>query len=241
MKTLLSLMIVGFSMSLAAAEEVVEEVKFEKSELARDAVLPVFRNQVVVKSRTVETEGRFEIAGIFGKTMNDAFYDNYPVILQGNYHLNEKHGVQIEYGIYSSSQNSFVGQVQDRNSYFQLDEVPTLDSMYSLLWEYTPYYGKISFSKDTVYNLSIYTIVGYGQLQYSGPNISESSSVFHLGLGEKLYFSKNFGLKLDLRAKFYQFPAFVSKAGDTKSAPVPPFDNESVFNTELSVGLLYIF
>lgn len=240
MKILLSLLVLGFSTSLLA-DEIVEEVKFEKNELARDAVLPVFRNQIVVKSRTVETEGRFELAGIFGKTMNDAFFDNYPVILQVNYHLNEKHGIQLEFGTYSSSQNSFVSEVSyTRGGTFNLDQVPTYDSTYSLLWEYTPYYGKISFSKETVYNLSIYTILGYGQLNYSSDAISESTSVLHIGLGEKLYFSKNFGIKLDLRAKFYQYPDFLSTAtGD--GVAKPPFENKSVFNTELAVGLLYIF
>lgn len=212
------------------------DFRMEKKDLSQDTQLPVFRNQTAVKSRSVETAGRLESALMFGKTLNDAFFDNYPLSLHLNYHLNERHGVQFEYNSYLASQNSFVEAVRDKRGGFNLDQVPELQSQISLLWEYTPYYGKISFSKNTVYNLAIYTIAGAGKLQFS----DGSSNVLQFGFGEKLYFSKNWGIKLDLRAKFYEFADFLRKASGDGVAD-PPFDQVAVFNTELSLGLIYLF
>lgn len=212
-----------------------KEVRFNKKELARETTLPVFRNHKVVRGRKIQTEGRIELDLTFGKTLNDAFYDTFPITLAANYHLNEVHGFVLEFGTYSSSQNSFVDAVRNaRGSNFNLDQVPLLESQYSLIWEYTPYYGKISFSKQRVLNLSIYTTLGYGKLNYTG----DSSNVFHAGIGQKLYFSKNWGLKLDLRGKMYEFIDFPKGPAGTQA---PPWEKKSTFNMELSVGLVYLF
>jgi outer membrane beta-barrel protein len=234
-KTLVFTLIGLLPMSLQAEEKVKEEVRFDKSELAKETTLPVFRNHKVVQSRTVKTAKRFEVGLLLGKTLNDAFFDNFPVMGQLNYHINEKHGVQLEFGTYSASQNSFVESVRSAvGSSFSLDNIPLLEGFYSLLWEYTPYYGKISFSKETVYNLAIYTTLGYGQVNYT----NSSSSVLHAGIGQKLYFSPNWGLKLDLRTKTYQFPDIFASGSVN---PAPPFEEKTFFNTELTVGMIYLF
>lgn len=212
-----------------------EEVRFSKKELAKETTLPVFRNHKVVRSRRVKTKGRVELDLMFGKTLNDALFDTYPIVAQANYHWTEVHGFQLEFGTFSTAENSFVDAIRDaRGPAFTMSEVPRVESQYSLLWEYTPYYGKISFSKQNVLNLSIYTVLGFGQLNYTGG----SSSVIHVGFGQKLYFSKNWGMKLDLRGKMYEFADFPDK--DKGSTQAPPFDMKNTFNMELTVGLIYL-
>lgn len=216
---------------LVQAQEKQEEVRFDESELAKETTLPIFRNHKVVRSRTVQLTERFEVAALVGKTLNDAMFDNYPISLHVNYHLNETHAVQLEFGSYTANESNFVAAVKDVRGTYDLSQVPRLESYYAAIWEYTPYYGKISFTKEKVYNLSVYTTLGYGQLNYT----NGSSSVFHAGLGQKLYFSPSWGLKVDLRAKAYQFPDYTKDA-----SPAPPYEDINNFNMELTFGVVFI-
>src|ERR1700730_15751833 len=71
---------------LAKADEVVQ---FPESELARESVLPVFDHPEAVKKRYVPTEGRIELDGFLGTSLNDPFLYNYPLGIEAAYHLSE--------------------------------------------------------------------------------------------------------------------------------------------------------
>jgi outer membrane beta-barrel protein len=188
---------------LAKADDVVQ---FPESELARESVLPVFDQPEAVKKRFVPTDGRIEISGFLGTSLNDPFLDNYPLGVEVNYHLNEISSVGLIVEGYANTNTSYVAQLQSQvtgsNTIpFAQNPQPTFATLAE--YEFTPYYGKISLSKQNVLNLNISATARAGMINLS---VGGSSIAGGLGLNERFFFTRNFGIKLDLSALFYTKP-----------------------------------
>jgi len=197
---------------LAKADDVVE---FPESELARESVLPVFDQPEAVKRRFVPTDGRIEISGFAGTSLNDAFLYNYPFGGEVQYHLSEIHAVGLMVEGFATSNTGYVSQIQQQVTGgnvipFAQNPAPTFATLGE--YEFTPYYGKISLSKQNVVNLNISATGRVGMV-----NLSAGGSSFTAGLGinERFFLTRNFGLKLDLSTLFYTKPDVLSKSSGT--------------------------
>jgi outer membrane beta-barrel protein len=108
-------------------------------------------------------------------------------------------------------------------------------------WQYTGFYGKLSFTKEFVMNLSLYGLAGAGALMIG-------DKVFPLvsaGLGQKFYFNPRFALRFDLRLLVYNGPNLLSgpkqtllNATSEQSASV--FENRLYIGTLLSIGAIWL-
>ncbi len=195
-----------------AADEVVQ---FPESELARESVLPVFDQPEAVKKRFVPTEGRIELGGFFGTSLNDPFLYSYPVGLEVQYHLSEIHAFGLMVVGYANSNTGYVSQIQGVNGAtqkipFTQNPSPTFTTLAE--YEFTPYYGKISLTKQSVLNLNISATARAGMLNLSAGG---SSATGGLGLNERFFFTRNFGIKLDLSTLFYTKPDVLGGSGTT--------------------------
>ncbi|MFK8138546.1 MAG: outer membrane beta-barrel domain-containing protein [Bdellovibrionales bacterium] len=223
-----------FALGAFSEEKKQKTIKINKKELATETVLPVFRVKKVLRKRNVVKENRGEVGFALGSTLNDAFFDNNLLRLHFSYHLNEVHAVSVDYGSYISSGNNFQDQISGPPiNIGDWDNVPLLESYAALNWEYTPYYGKISITKQGVYNLSTSTILGLGSITYGG----ESATYLQAGVIQKFYFSPNWGLNLDLRIQNYIFPDFLGAS----TVNTPPFEDENFFNMTLMFGVFSFF
>jgi outer membrane beta-barrel protein len=185
--------------STAARADVIE---FPEEELSRESVLPVFDQPEAVKKRFVPTEGRIEVEAFAGASLNDPFLNNYPVGLSASYHLNELFAIGALGGFFSNSQSGYVSQIQQLNEggTIPFNNNPTPSWMGLGEFEFTPYYGKISLTKQTILNLNISATARLGMIGFSGGG---SNMAGGLGLNERLFFSRNFGIKFDLSALIY--------------------------------------
>ena len=83
-------------------------------------------------------------------------------------------------------------------------------------------------TKQTVWNMTISADLGGG---YMMQNTGDNSLLFTLGINEKIFFTRNFGIRADLRGMFYQQMDII--------AQVPTKKN--LMNTELTIGIVYLF
>ncbi|MCC6138356.1 MAG: outer membrane beta-barrel domain-containing protein, partial [Bdellovibrionaceae bacterium] len=116
--------------------------------------------------------------------------------------------------------------------------VPIPKYLVTLDYQMTPYYGKISMTKDYVMNLALYVYGGVGVTDLGG----QMTWIADLGVGQNLFFTKNFGLRLDMKFLLYEGLDVTSNpATSTATAPVDAGSFDKQFNVSPSVMLGVIF
>lgn len=208
-------------------------IKFTEEELPRESVLPIFDNPEAVKQKYVPFENRSEIGVWGGFTTNDPINNTIAVGGEYKYHLTDFHAVGVVGSYHFISQTQYVqqliNQVPGASAIpFSLSSSP----LYSLFGEYefTPYYGKISITKQGVMNLAVSFSAGAGMLAQSSSAGTQSGFGFSFGLNQRLFFTRNLGLKIDLKALFYN---------QTDIIPVTP-QTKLFTNVLIGLGAVYL-
>ncbi len=214
-----------------------ETIKFNEDELARESVLPVFDQQEAVKRKHVPYTGRVQVGVNFGAMFNDPWSNTFPVGGNIFYNFNEYHSVGVVGDYHFGQQSQYVSQIQNSSAAPLAAQIPFNNSpivKYDLfvVYEFTPYYGKISFTKQGVMNMTFSVFGGAGTVSMTSPSgLGTSSAAGMIGIDQKLFFTRNFGLKLELRAMFYQ-------RTDVVAVPAA----QSLYtNTMGTVGVVYLF
>lgn len=232
----LSISLVG----LCAQAEVIE---VPEEELAKESVLPIFNSTAVVRSRLVNLEGRFELGLNSGINLNDAYYNPLTFGLLVTYHFNEIHGVNISYNQWFEGLSTYGKQLKNGEGLsggntFDASLAPQLQSMYFLNYQFTAYYGKISLTKQSVMNLSLYTLAGLGMMNYKGG----SEVAVNLGIGQRLYFSPDWALRFDLSMNMFSGiePSSIDLPANSGEKSYSSFAKETRVNLLFSVGLVVL-
>ncbi len=184
-----------------------DTIEFPESELPTETVLPVFDKTVVVRDRRVKTAGKFEVGGGVGLNLAEPLYNQTVFNLTATYHFSETNGVNI-FGLFLSQGLSQAGQDLKNGiglvppQKFDASLAPTVQDMFFGNYELTAYYGKISLAKQTVMNLSLYGLAGGGLVQWS----DHSAFGVDAGIGQKLWFTRDMGLRVDLLLAMYTGP-----------------------------------
>lgn len=229
-----------FAILAAAVIARAEKVEFSDEELATESVLPVFDQPSAVKKRTVVTEKRLEFGAFVGAGLNEAFYDLTLFGFNGGYHFNETSAVQFTYALISTKSSQFVPQLNSVGSTpLHLEYLPAPKWYALLAYEFTPYYGKLSITKQTVINQSLYVTGGVG---FVNINNEENSPALVGGLGQNYWFGKRFGLKLDFKGLLFQAPNPLSAnlSGDSSTASVSRFEKQVNFNIAITLGAIFL-
>lgn len=215
------------------AQQDSQVIRFPEKDLARESVLPVFKNTMAVKKRNVPKEKRFELGLLGGQQLNEAFYEPYSFGASAHYHFNEQHGIEIMALFFTTGESQYVDTLnEDLNTNYNFERVPTLENMLLASWEYTPFYGKISLTKQTVYNTAVHFNLIAGLVN----NGESSNMAFGAGLGQKIFFSPNWGVRADLRTLFYKS---VNPLSNTTAlgGGAGTFEEENKFNLLLNLGI----
>ena len=232
-------------MSFSALAETIE---FPEEELATESVLPVFDKTVVVRERTVKTAGRIEVGGGAGLNLVEPLYEQMVFNLTGSYHFDEINAVNfnalfISDGLSNAGTDLRAGEGLQPGNSFDASLAPTVQSMYFLNYQFTAYYGKVSVTKQTTMNLSLYGTAGVGMV-----NWSDASEIgLSAGIGQKLYFTPNVALRLDLNLSMYQGPDPTSPKNSTAMQEGNPslesgdFDSTVYFRPFLTGALIVLF
>jgi outer membrane beta-barrel protein len=219
-----------------------EKVEFPEEELATESVLPVFDQPSTVKKRNVSTAKRLELGGFIGAGLNEAFFDLTLFGLNVGYHFTEMSGVQFLFSAISAKSSQFVPQLNSLgtpSTRLNLQYLPQ-PKWYSLIaYEFTPYYGKLSITKQTVINQSIYITGGVGMVNI---NNEENSPALVGGLGQNYYFSPKWGMKLDFKGLLFQSPdpLTANLSSDTETASTSRFSKTTNFNITITIGMTFL-
>lgn len=229
--TTVSRIAIGFALALisltAYAEDVIE---FPEEQLSQESVYPVFDQPEAVKERNVQFTNKKEVSLGLGSTLNDPFFNTYPIELSGYYHFNEYHAAGIVGAYGFSMKNGYVSQIDAQfvgTNRVDFETAPKINWYVLGEYEFTPYYGKISLSKLNVINLTLSLTAGAGTMSLG----TDSSVVMSFGMNQRLFFNKRFGIKPELRALMYQQNDVVLTTPEKKG----------VLNFVIGLAALYLF
>lgn len=241
MKWLLSLSICLFLSSVSYAET----IEFDEEELSTESVLPVFEHKSVVKNRLVSLSNRFELGAGLGLNLIEALYQPMTVSLIGTYHLDELNGINIFAQVLNTSlsdmgQNLKNGKILGQSgATFDASRAPAPQSLVLANYQFSAYYGKISLTKQTVMNISLYGLIGAGIMNFE----DGSNAAFNVGFGQKFYFNENVALRFDLQLTAYQGPDATSKLPLTTGGPKlteSDFEKEIMFRSFLTANIVFL-
>jgi outer membrane beta-barrel protein len=228
--------------TMANAREVIE---FPDEELAAESVLPIFDTPDSVKNRRIVTAKKIELGAQGGLSLVEPLFNELNFGVSGTYHFDEAHGVNLFGALFMPGLNNNGESLRNvKNSdgnpvNFNLQYAPAPSYLLQANYQYTPFYGKISLTKDLVMNLSLYGFAGLGAI-----GIGDSMfPAFSTGLGQKFYFTQQFALRFDLRFLAYQGPNIITTKlqGANRALPVSEFDTKVGFSSILSFGAVYLF
>lgn len=229
--------------SLAPFARAADNVEFPDEELATESVLPVFDNSESVKYRTIRTAGRFELGPVASYSLLEPFYQQSSFGATATYHFNESSALNF-FGTYFlkglNENGNNLNPIPGSAPQSSLNAQYAPQSKYMLLanYQFTPFYGKISITKDFVMNLSLYGFAGAGGLAI-GDTIAP---IGNLGIGQKLYFGPNFAIRMDLRFAGYMGPDVLSRnlQNETTEQSASSFDKKLQFTSLVSVGAVFL-
>lgn len=235
-----------FVMLLSPWVSFAEEIEVPEEELARETTLPVFDKRRIVLNRSVLTDKKIEIGGGFGLEMNEPFYNDYMFNMQGTYNFTENHAVNILGLFWMDGLSNYGEQLKPGRAAsganpaveaFDASKAP--HPMWALFanYEFIAYYGKISLSKLAVMNLNTFGIAGLGYI-----NMGEVSTVgLNLGVGQNFFFTKNFGLRFDLRYLIFNGPDATSQRLLPANNPAATsFSDRIMYNGQIGLAGVFI-
>lgn len=234
------LLLIGFGFGGSAVADTIE---FPEEELATETVLPVFEKVRSVLNRNVETAKRIEIGGGVGLALNEPFYN--PLNFSGNvtYHLTNQHAFNANAHFFMGGTTDYADQLKrgeglNAGQSFDPSEAPEPKFMVFGNYQFTAYYGKLSVSKQSVMNLTLFGLAGVGVVQTGGI----SNLGVNVGFGQNFYFTPQLAARFDLKLVMYNGPDATSRdllTGGSKPAE-GDFDTNWFFKTYLSLGLIYM-
>lgn len=234
MRQLLIFFIAIVVTTLVTHQAQAETIQFPEDELATESVYPKFDRPIAVLQRNVVTAQKYEVGGYYGFNTSEPVYNQSKIGVNIGYHWSEDSAFVLNYAHWMGGLNSTYASAY-KSQDLDFTRAPKLN--YSLYghYEWQIFYGKISFTKQSVINLATYPIFGAGITSYSSKNCPGVDA----GIGQKFYFSNTVSLRADVKLQYSQAPSpFIS--GVKTSNPVPSagdFPSKWGFNTILDVGV----
>jgi outer membrane beta-barrel protein len=230
--------------AIALADRVhAEVINLPTEELAKESVLPVFDKPVSLKNRNVQTAERIDLGVNFGLALSEPIYNTNKLGLSLFYHTSEDHAFGLHFAKNGGGVSSYANQLKDQ---YSLDFSRAPAPLQTIIgeWDWKFFYGKMSLTKDSIMNTSVFTTLGAGMIQYQ----HKSYPAIAPGLGQKFYFGKSFALRFDLKLFMHQAPIPFLKGGlRTSGSPADPipayesFQERLTFTSVLDVGLSWLF
>lgn len=209
-------------------------IEFPEEELAKESVLPVFEGgTTAVKSRRVVTKQRFEVGPMLGMIFNEPFFSPMTYGVHAGYHMNEFHSFAVNAFMRTDDISDDARQADSDlgpGAKINFEVVPVPKYVITLDYQMTPYYGKISLSKETVMNLALYVFGGAGATDLGG----QVTWLANLGVGSNLFITRNFGLRLDM--KFLLYEGLNVTSNPTLTRPATSTVDSGAFDKQFNVS-----
>jgi len=236
---ILSVTLIAAGLPVSAAE-----IEFPEEELARESTLPIFDKQRAVLNRSVVTEKRFEFGFGGGLEMNEPYYNDYMMSVQGTYNYSDTSAINVQ-GLYwmdglsDYGEQLKAGNPNPPNAFPSFDASKAPHPSWAIFanYQFIAYYGKISLSKQAVMNLNLFALAGLGYI-----NMDTMSTVgLNLGVGQNFFITNNIGIRADLRWLIFQGPNPTSQRLTTNDpATATGFEDRIYYNGQLGLALVFI-
>ncbi len=218
-----------------------DSMEIQEDELAQESVLPKFDRPESVRRRNVVTDKKFEFGGYYGWNILEPILNQSKVGFNLGYHISEESAFMLNYAHWMSGlNNQYTDGLAASPNNLDFERSPKLK--YSLYghYEWKIFYGKISFTKQGVVNLSTYPIFGVGTTAYEHKNYFGAD----VGIGQKFYFGKSVALRADFKLQYSQKPSPFLKGNMKTSDPKPEslgsFPDKWDLGTMLEVGVSFL-
>ncbi len=170
-----------------------------------DCVDPVEKAKLIAEKRGRRADerdfvkqGRHELTVQGGYYVSDLLDGTFVVGAAYTYHLTEDAGIEASFG-YSQVRSSVAARLeQDRG----VTILPKEDRVYlvftDLVW--SPVHGKMRVFADSIIHFDIYGAAGVGIID----NATSFGAAGQFGLGSKIFLSKSWAIRLDVRDQLYK-------------------------------------
>ena len=222
-----------------------DKIQVPEDELATETVLPVFQKTNMVLNRHVINDKHIELGVGGGMNLNEPYYNQLNALFQATYYFTNIHALNIVGTYYMQGLSTYGNQLKNGDGIaggaangFDASKAPA--PQYSLFtnYQFTAYYGKISLTKQSVMNLSLFGFVGPGVFSLK----SKTVPAVDIGIGQNFYFSPNWGMRFDLKVVAYKGPDATSVSLKPADNPQPgAFAERYFFNTYLNGSLIFQF
>lgn len=237
------LVVVGIAVFLVDLQQGWAQINPE--EVATESVYPRFDEADVVKKRNITLAQKLKLGLLGGVVRNDPFFEAYDLAGQATYHFTEDHAIFAWLNVFMNSVSSNTRRIgQQLDTISGLPLVPNLELtperkfLFLIGYEVTPYYGKLSITKETVRRLSISGHVGVGPI-FIGESIYPAAG---FGISQNVYLVGQWALVADIRALFFSGPDPLSRnlSGVSRTLKASEYETKTHFNLALSLGISYL-
>lgn len=217
-----------------------KEVQFSTDELPSESVTPVLDFPQAVQSRLLTFSQKFDVTPFYGWMLDEPFYQKEFFGVQANYSTDEVNSFGFRFQAWTQGISSYGKQFEESSANLRFDWArgPQAAAMFN--YEAKFMYGKISIAKGTVLPTVVYGILQAGTINYGNRNLP----LFGLGLGQKFFLTKRWGLQFQLQQWLHQQldPLSANIRGDQATqASIEKFQNKTEPSTFLDVGLICLF
>ena len=213
-----------------------DEIKFPDEELATESVLPVFDQKIAVKNQAVQMKERFEFGPIAGMNLLEPFFSPITYGINMTYNFNEDQGLQFFGVMFHQEFSNYSKQIDSEPSTkvnFSVSPRPKYMGLFNYQW--SPFYGKMSMTKDWVMNLKMFGLLGAGFI-----NISETMKpVVDVGMGQSFFISPNFSLRFDLMVYIYRGPPPISD-GTAQNTATSTYSDTIMTGSIIGLSTIFI-
>ncbi len=187
----------------------------------------------VIQNRQFSKKNRFEITALGVSASSDPFLSTYAVGAALGYHFTEYFGARFVYWQDFSSNNSAYNGFKESNAGLDVNTVKPKSYMGTEV-KFSPFYGKLSFLKKSIFYYDFYALAG------GGIRTLEFNSAFTpmAGLGQQIFFNKYISLFLEYRMMVYK--QVVKDKLSTSATYGEEVGSKSPFVGNVSLGLSFL-
>lgn len=203
-----------------------QKIDFPQDELPSESVEPVLDSPKAVFNKRQTFAKKFEVGFVPGWNLSEPFFSNLYLGFSAVYNTSEENGFGLKYQKWNPGYSTYASQF----TLLDFGRAPAPSQLMSLSYEHRPLYGKVSLGKETVTPFLLYFAFDLGYLDY----LTRKLPSFGLGLGQKIYFSRNVGFGFGLNLRMQQVVDTLSANLRTATGTVP---TAADFNTKVQVGM----
>ncbi len=222
------------------AQAQTQEVRFPDEELPTEAVYPRLDTPKAVLNRKLSYENRFQVDLATGFLLDEPFYANQYVEVQGIYSWNEFSGIGLKYLSFGSGLSDYSNQFQNSAAApkpdFTLSRGPSNGVI--ALYERRMMYGKVSMAKNWIIPSFLIWTGEAGVMQYG----SRQLPLVGAAIANRFFPTPHLAIALGFRAYLRQLVNPVSISLRNPPAPSETdFKTATRLSTALDFSLSYLF